>query len=158
MTDQGGDGSWIRGLARTWIYTSVQEVSNRGSRAAEMLWHCTIGCCMRRRRIWNTGTCESVGARTWAMTGGCTMCCSAEWLCCQGLCRGSGALGGRDALMCAGLRNRVGRTVYWCVHSCTCNVLSRTGSRRHRRRDRRALSSMWGARTSEYTRGPEHKI
>ena len=33
MTDQGGDGSWIRGLARTWIYTSVQEVSNRGKRA-----------------------------------------------------------------------------------------------------------------------------
>ena len=158
MTDQGGDGSWIRGLARTWIYTSVQEASNRGNRAAEMLRHYTIGCCMRRRRIWSTGTCKNVGARTWARTGGCTMCCCEEWLCCQGLCRGSEALGSRGAMMCAGLQNRVGEDFVWVCALVHTGVLGRTGSRRHRRRNRRAVLSMWGTRTSEYTRGSEHKI
>ena len=41
---------------------------------------------------------------------------------------------------------------------CTQSALGRTGFRRHRRRDRRALLSMWGTRTSEGTGGPEHKI
>ena len=36
------------------------------------------------------------------------------------------------------------------VHLCTQSVLGRTGSQRHRRRDRRAMLSMWGTRTSEY--------
>ena len=49
--------------------------------------------------------------------------------------------------------NRVGGTMHCCVHLCTQGALGRPGSRRHRRRDRRALLSMWGTRTSEGTGG-----
>ena len=41
---------------------------------------------------------------------------------------------------------------------CTQSALGRTGFRRHRRRDRRALLSMWETRTSEGTGGPEQNI
>ena len=47
-----------------------------------------------------------------------------------------------------------------CTIVCTCahRVHSAGQVRRHRRRDRRALLSMWRTRTSEGTGGPEHKI
>ena len=74
------------------------------------------------------------------------------------LCRGGGALGNSGARMHAEGLNRVGRIVYGCVYLCTQSALGRTGFRRHRRRDRRALLSMWRTRTSEGTGGPEQKI
>jgi hypothetical protein len=58
---------------------------------------------------------------------------------CNGMCRSSKLCGG---------------TMYSWVHLCTRSALGRAGSQKHRRRDRRALLSMWGTRTSEGTRGP----
>ena len=104
--------------------------------------------------------CKNAGARTWARMGSCVWCCWAGLLCCHGtvLCRGGGALGSSGTTVHVEALNRVGRTVYSCVHLCTQGALGRTDSRWHRRRDRRALLSMWGIRTSEGTGGPEHKV
>ena len=57
----------------------------------------------------------------------------------------------RGATVCTEALFRVGGTMYRFLHLCTQGALGRTGSRRHRRRDRRALLSMWGTRTSEGT-------
>ena len=72
----------------------------------------------------------NAGARTWARMSGCMRCCWAGLLCCRGttLCRGSGALGIGGAIVCAKTLNRVGRTMYNCVHLCTQGALGRTGS------------------------------
>ena len=87
-------------------------------------------------------------------------CCWAGLLCCRGttLCRGGRALGIGGAMVCAEALNRVEWTMNSCVHLCTQGALGRTGFRRHRRRDRRALLSMWETRTSEGTGGPKQKI
>ena len=43
------------------------------------------------------------------------------------------------------------------AHLCTQGTLGKLGSSRHRRRDRWALLSMWGTRTSEGTEGSMHR-
>ena len=104
--------------------------------------------------------CMNAGAGTWARMGDCVQCCWAGLLHCQGttLRRGGGAFDIRGTTVCAGASNRVGKIMNSCVHLCTQGALGRTGFRRHRRRDRRALLSMWRTRTSEGTGGPERKI
>ena len=131
-------------------------------------WHSywlVLGAIGKGDSVRNTDhVCKNAGARTWARMGSCVWCCWAGLLCCHGtvLCELSGALGGAlgnsGARMHAEGLNRVGRTVYGCVYLYTQSALGRTGFRRHRRRDRRALLSMWETRTSEGTGGPEQKI
>ena len=153
-----------RGLAWAWRYACVQEV-NFGNGLVAVLATARSGHDLGDIRsggnIWSTYyVCMNAGAGTWARMGDCVQCCWAGLLHCQGttLCRGGGALDIRGTTVCAGASNRVGKTMNSCVHLCTQGALSRTGFRQHRRRDRRALLSMWGTRTSEGTGGPEHKF
>ena len=53
--------------------------------------------------------------------------------------------------------NRVGGTTSRCAHLSTQGTPGRTGSRKHRWQDRRALLSMWGTRTSQGTGGSKHR-
>ena len=154
-----------RRLAWAWRCAGVQEAGNLGNGPYVVpAWHrcrLVLGAISKGGGVWSTDyVCKDAGARTWARMGSCVRCCWAGLLCCHGtvLCRGGGALGSSGATVHAEALNRVGRTVYSCVHLCTQGALGRTGSRRHRRRDRRALLSMWGTRTSEGTGGPEQKI
>ena len=153
-----------RRFAWAWRYAGVQEV-NFGNGFVAVLATARSGHDLGDIRsggnIWSTWyVCMNAGAGTWARMGDCMRCCWAGLLCCHGttLCRGGGALGTRGATVCAEALNRAGRTVYGCVYLCTQSALGRTGFRRHRRRDRRALLSMWETRTSEGTGGPEQNI
>ena len=68
------------GTCEDMDYTSVQEVINRGNRAAVNLaaLHDWVQYAKEADLEYKNGTCKNVGARTWARTGGCTMCCCAE--------------------------------------------------------------------------------
>jgi hypothetical protein len=91
-----------------------------------------LGAISKGGGVWSTDhVCKNAGARTWVRMGSCVWCCWAGLLCCHGtvLCRGGGALGSSGAAVYAEALNRVGRTVYSCVHLCTQGALGRTGSR-----------------------------
>ena len=164
LRKDGGTVGWIRDT-RTCVGMEVRVRTQGGQsrrRASCGTGPAWTGCCMRR--VQGLDQCDT---------------CVRMWV--QGLGRGWAAVHraagqGRSAVMAqdcvgvvelsaAGVQRCVqrlsimwGRTVYSCVHLCTQGTLSRTGSRRHRRRDRRALLSMWETRTSEDTGGPEQNV